>query len=320
MWKKEPKKFLGKPRLPSYKLKNSLHMLNFPGRRVRIRGKEILFAKNLIDRGFPTFSVGNLPINRENCIGARLVPFYDRFVIEFIYKVEIQAFPYYKDPPRTIGVDLGVNNLIATSDGLLVKGGVVKAINQWYNKQLGYYKSRAKKHNQKSNSNRMMRLSRKRMNKIIDIFHQTSRMIINHCLKNNIDTLVIGYNPLWKQKCKLGKRTNQSFILIPFFKLLYMLEYKASLVGITTVLVSESYTSQQCSNCGIIDKNNRKSRGLYHCGVCGFRFNADQNAALNILHRFRIDCQVVPAISSISVCSDLPDRGCVTHPVVTQKT
>ena len=29
-WKKDPSKFMAKPRLPHYKPKNSLHMLNFP--------------------------------------------------------------------------------------------------------------------------------------------------------------------------------------------------------------------------------------------------------------------------------------------------
>ncbi len=98
-----------------------------------------------------------------------------------------------------------------------------------------------------------------------------------------------------------------------------MLEYKAKMVGITVVLVSEAYTSQQCSGCGIMKKNNRKSRGLYLCSSCGLRLNADHNAAINILHRLPFDEKVVPKLSSNSVCSDQPDRGCVTHPVATFK-
>ncbi|MHA2176212.1 MAG: RNA-guided endonuclease InsQ/TnpB family protein, partial [Candidatus Hodarchaeales archaeon] len=217
--------------------------------------------------------------------------------------------------PRTLGLDLGVTNLVATSDGMLVKGGVVKTINQWYNKQLAYFKSRMKKENQRDSTHRIQRLNRVRTNKLRDCFHQTSRNLINHCLQNNITTLVIGYNRYWKQHCQLGKRINQSFVQIPFLELVRMFEYKARLAGITIIRVSEAFTSQKCSKCGIIDKRNRRSRGLYSCSSCGLCLNADCNAARNILQRFSADAQVVPTDSSSSTRSVLQDRGCVTHPV-----
>jgi IS605 OrfB family transposase len=234
--------------------------------------------------------------------------------------VQIQSFPSFNDPSKAIGIDLGITNLVATSDGLLVKGGVVKTINQWYNKQLACYRAIAKKNNQQHTSHRIRRIHRVRTNKLRNIFHQTTRGIINRCLLNNINTIVIGYNRQWKQHCNLGKRTNQSFVQIPFYKLVQMLEYKGKLVGITVIRVSEAYTSQQCSGCGINNKNNRRSRGLFLCSSCGNRLNADTNAAINILQRLPTEKKVVPTVSSNPFCSDQPDRGCVTHPVVTQKT
>jgi putative transposase len=276
VWKKDPSKFHGRPRLPGYKAKNGLHMLNFPRPRVRIRGTMVLFARNLMVRGFPTFPVGSLPLTVETCSGARLVPFYDRFVVELLYEEQIESFSKCnKTAPMAIGLDLGLNNLVATSDGLLVKGGVVKTINQWYNKQLAMYRTLAEKQNQQFTTNRIQRMHRIRANKIRDIFHQTSRSIINRCLENNINKIVIGYNKHWKQRCNMGKRTNQAFVQAPLSKLLHMISYKAKLVGITVILVSEAYTSQQCSNCGIIDKNNRSSRGLYLCRSCGLHLNAE---------------------------------------------
>jgi len=113
---------------------------------------------------------------------------------------------------------------------------------------------------------------------------------------------------------------NQSFVYIPFHNLVHMIEYKAKLVGITVIFVSEAYTSQKCSGCGIIKKSNRRSRGLYLCSSCGLRLNADHNAAINILQRLPVDKQVVPTVSSSSSYSNQLDRGCVTHPVVTQYT
>ena len=146
-------------------------------------------------RGFPTFSLGTLPLTVETCVGARLVPYYDRFVVELLYEVQVHPFPITDlSSPRAMGIDLGLNNLVTTSDGLLVKGGVGKTINQWYNKQLAHYRSLATTHNQQFTTRRIQGLQRVRMNRLQNVFHQTSRRIITYCLQYNIDTLVIGYN------------------------------------------------------------------------------------------------------------------------------
>ncbi len=314
-WKKEPEKFQAQPRLPYYKPKNGLQMLKFPRPQVRIRNNQILFANNLMDRGFPRFSVGTLPLTAKTCVGARLVPFYDRFVVEILYEVQAHAFPPLAAPSRALGIDLGLTNLVTTSDGRLVKGGICKTINQWYNKQLAHYRSKASKNNHLVITRRIQSLHRRRLNKLTDFFHQISRRLITYCLQQNIATLVIGYNQQWKQHCNLGKKTTQSFVQLPFLKLVHMLTYKARLVGLTVIRVTEAYTSQQCSFCGYVDKCNRKSRGRFVCSACGVLVNADLNAARNILHRYLVTKKVVPRGSSSSQKLILPDSGCVTHPV-----
>jgi putative transposase len=191
---------------------------------------------------------------------------------------------------RIAGIDLGVNNLVAMSNnfdrnGLIIKGGIAKSVNQYYNKSLAKYKSTAKKVNKKHITNRILRLHRKRNNKIDDIFHKTSKKTIDYCIENNIGTLIIGYNGGWKQKCNMGKKNNQNFVQLPFLKLIRKIEYKAGLVGIEVKRETEEYTSQACSNCGIISKKNRKLRGLYVCSNCGIVINADINASKNIIKK-----------------------------------
>jgi putative transposase len=97
-----------------------------------------------------------------------------------------------------------------------------------------------------------------------------------------------------------------------------MLEYKANRVGITVIRISEAYTSQRCSVCGVIAKKSRSSRGLYRCKTCGVRLNADFNAACNIAHRYlssSSSSQVVlrERISFLNLLS--PDSGYVASPV-----
>ena len=51
------------------------------------------------------------------------------------------------------------------------------------------------------------------------------------------------------------------------------------------VVVPSVYTSQACHKCGHVAKENRESQAVFKCVECGYRANADINAAMNILSR-----------------------------------
>ena len=53
--------------------------------------------------------------------------------------------------------------------------------------------------------------------KIDDYLHKTSRYIINRLIENQIEILVIGNNPNWKQGINLGKKQSK-FCLNSFFE------------------------------------------------------------------------------------------------------
>ncbi|MHA1747001.1 MAG: RNA-guided endonuclease InsQ/TnpB family protein, partial [Promethearchaeota archaeon] len=237
-------------------------------------------------------------------------PYGDRYTIEMIYYPPQDLL---LDRIHVMGIDLGLANIVTTSDNigsppLIIKGGVVKSVNQFYNKQLAKYKSIAKNCNDTNLTTRIQRLHRKRNNRIHDFFHKTSRMVINHCIAQNIGTIVIGYNEGWKQRINIGKRNNQNFVSVPFLTLVHQIEYKAEMVGIQVIRTTEEYTSQTCSWCGVIKKSNRKHRGLYVCQDCGTVLNADVNASNNILHKG------VPQSVWIG------DRGSLNLPVVLKVT
>jgi putative transposase len=59
-----------------------------------------------------------------------------------------------------------------------------------------------------------------------------------------------------------------------------MLEYKSNVV-----VIDPKYTSQMCSECGVIDKNNRVSQSKFKCVSCGNELNADVNGAKNIMSK-----------------------------------
>lgn len=71
-----------------------------------------------------------------------------------------------------------------------------------------------------------------------------------------------------------------------YFDLRQKIKYKAEEHGIALVLVNPRYTSQRCSQCGHIDRNNRpkeeKGQAFFQCTHCGYKANADYNASVNL--------------------------------------
>lgn len=91
-----------------------------------------------------------------------------------------------------------------------------------------------------------------------------------------------------QQMTKRGQRKrglNRVILQQSWSSFLTVLQYKARLAGVEVLLVNPAYTSQACSACGHIAKENRESQAIFRCVNCGYEANADVNAALNILER-----------------------------------
>jgi putative transposase len=81
------------------------------------------------------------------------------------------------------------------------------------------------------------------------------------------------------QKCGL----NRSIQDAGWGQFILMLDYKAEVL----VKVDPRYTSQECAECGVVDRASRPSQAVFRCVGCGHEANADHNAASNILNRAR---------------------------------
>lgn len=279
-WRMNPEKYLGMPKIPGYLPKNGRFIVVWSEQQVRIRNGKVRVVERLMKKGFPAIPIEKLNVNEANHAIVRLKPFYDKFILELVYEKELPTIKV-KEEQKILGLDLGVNNLVATSDGLIIKGGVVKSINQFFNKQKAKIQKQLSKQNQWT-SKRKQQLMRWRYNKIHDLFHKASQMIIRHSVRKGVTTIVIGRNKNWKQNSHMGKKNNQKFTSVPFNKLIKMIQYKAEERGIVFKLVTEEYTSQTCSSCGYRSRSNRKHRGLFVCKKCKLVINADVNAARNI--------------------------------------
>ena len=225
----------------------------------------------------------------------RLVPKGNHVVVEVLYKVT--DTPLKEDNRRYAAIDLGVNNLATVVSNVdspkIINGRPLKSINQYYNKQKVKLQAKMDKEygtSKRKQTRREQSLTFKRNNKVNDYLHKTSRKIVNYLVSNNINTLFIGKNKEWKQNINIGKRNNQNFVNIPFYKLIQMLLYKCALEGITVKEIEESYTSK----CSFLDdeeiskheryKGKRIKRGLFKTAG-GNIINADVNGGLNILRK-----------------------------------
>ncbi len=131
---------------------------------------------------------------------------------------------------RYLAVDLGLNNLLTvvsnTNDTpFIITGKTVKSTNQFFNKIKAKLTSSKDKLKNKAVAQKhfinkkLSQLSAKRNNQINDYLHKASHYLINHAVANKITTIVIGHNQDWKQGINIGKRNNQSFVSVPFARL-----------------------------------------------------------------------------------------------------
>ena len=210
--------------------------------------------------------------------------------IMIIYKMDVVRQTAGKN---IMGIDVGMDNLITvsqTSDGtpFIINGRPLKSVNRYYNKKRAELQEKAKKSNSRDTTDRIERLTAKRNKKVRDYLHKASRMLINHAQKAGVGHIIIGNNRGWKQKVDLGKRTNQTFVSIPYKMLIDMICYKAEIAGIKVSIVRENYTSGtsyldgETPDVQFYDKTRRIKRGMFRSNK-GKLINADVNAAYQIM-------------------------------------
>ena len=192
-----------------------------------------------------------------------------------------------------IGVDMGIAQFATLSNG-----HVFAAVNSFKQKQkrLARYQrafSRKVKFSQnwKKQKSKIGRLHQTIANIRKDYLHKTTTIISqNHAMiviedlqvKNMSKSASGNLNkPGRHVKAKSG--LNRSILDQGWFEFRRQIEYKQVWRGGDVLAVPPQYTSQRCSCCGTVSKENRQSQAKFACIACGYQANADVNAAMNIL-------------------------------------
>lgn len=302
-YKAHPEKFTGKPQLPNWN-KGKYRQLIFTNQSAVIKNGNIFVSKT-IKFSIPQYDRYKDLISNFNQI--RILPKRKGTVLECEIVYEIPETHFNLDYERHASIDFGVDNLVTLvndySNPVIYSGKQIKSINQYFNKRLTKLNSSLKKCQDTYTSKQKTNLYEKRERRINDILHKVSKHIVDELVKHNVGNLVVGYNSGWKDSINLGNKTNQTFVQIPYAKLVQYLKYKCESCGIYFIKNEESYTSK-CDSIVLekIGKHEKYSgkrikRGLFQ-SASNKLINADVNGAMNIMRKVVGDSYASKIINS----------------------
>lgn len=306
-----------KPQVPNYLTGSKLFKVAYPnsgGQRPTLIDGKLRFSLGLTIRRWFGISEFFLPmptnIDYSKVKEFTILPKNGAYYLEMSYEVTPQK--YELDINQALSIDLGTaDNLAACVDtlgnSLLIDARAMKAMNQLWNKKVATRKE-AKSvggstppdelcgKEQAYWDNWLDRVTRKRNYQMRDGINKAAKLIIDHCLKHGIGTLVIGWNEGFKANANIGRVQNQKFVQMPLGKLKDRLKQLCDLHGIRFQITEESYTSKAsyldgdtlpvfgAKPEGWTASGKRFPRGLYRTAN-GLIVNSDLNGAANILRK-----------------------------------
>jgi putative transposase len=173
-----------------------------------------------------------------------------------------------------LGVDLGIANIAADSDGTRYSGSEVKSIR--------HRQRRLRKKLQKQLTTSANRRLKKLAGKEARFARHTNHVISKQIVATAKGTgRGIKLEDLSGIRDRLTVRHGQRVVLHSwaFLQLKSFILYKSQLAGVLVVQVDPRNSSRECSQCGHIDKANRPSQSKFSCQRCGHTAHADLNAA-----------------------------------------
>lgn len=175
-----------------------------------------------------------------------------------------------------VSLDMGISRFITSSDGEVIDNP--KHLFK-YQKKLRIEQRRLSRKNKKSkNFKRQVKVVAKLHKKVydtrLDFLHKISTKFANEYSKIVIEDLNIP---------KMVKNTNiaKHILDCSWGKFFELLGTKTEVVKI-----NPAYSSQECSKCGHICKENRPTQSIFSCVKCKHTANADDDACLVLLKRY----------------------------------
>ncbi len=179
-----------------------------------------------------------------------------------------------------LGLDLGIAQIAATSDGKTYSGAAVKGVRHRHRR----LRTKLQKKQTRGAKQKLKELSGKEARFAAHTNHCIAKDIVETARRTGRG---IAIEDLKGIRARIRARRDQRVVLHSwaFAQLGIFLTYKAALAGVPLVTVDPRNTSRECSRCSHTDKLNRPSQSKFSCRSCGYSANADLNAAIVIAGR-----------------------------------
>jgi putative transposase len=268
--------FKKKAKYPNFKKKGQRDSFYLTNQSVSVQNKKLKIPKvGLVNLAEPLRLKGKI-------MGAVISRTADKWFVSI--NVELQELPkQVTNSNKIIGLDLGINSAIVTSDGLEFKAP--KPLRS----KLKLLQRRSRQHsrkvegsnNKKKSQVKLAKLHEKIANIRKDWTHKITSKLIDEnqvvCLEDlNIKGMV--------QNHKLARSLSD----VSLGEIRRQLEYKAALYGRQIRYVNRFFpSSKTCSRCGTIKESLGLETRTFNCRDCGFEIGRDWNAAINIRNTAR---------------------------------
>lgn len=185
-----------------------------------------------------------------------------------------------------IGVDLGLTDLAAASDGRRWQGpkalhNALRKLAHVQRKLARQDKGSGRRQRTKERIGRLhLRIGNIRKNAL----HELTSELVGVGLPTEERPALIAIEDLRVCNMLRNGQLARQISDAAWREIRRQLEYKCEWWGVELVVVEAAYTSQRCSACGHVCAESREGK-RYRCVACGHREDADVNAAKNVLYK-----------------------------------
>jgi IS605 OrfB family transposase len=189
-----------------------------------------------------------------------------------------------EDPPiqprRFLGIDLGITNIAADSDGHHYSGEAIERVRRRCTTHRQTYQATGTRRARR----RLKQMAGKQSRFQRWVNHGLAKKLVAYA-KDTKAVLVLEDLTHIRRRITVRKRQRSRSHNWSFGQLRAFLVYKSQRAGVPVLFVDPRNSSRTCRRCGVVEKRNRRSQAEFSCLRCGFTCHADTNAARNLADR-----------------------------------